>query len=204
MFLTGNPALRQPQVVGLDGDIAYTVGGDGTARRGSVQDARERLAEHYHYPPVLVHLALQEGSSVSNLRQEDGQNVVDVTSADGLTLTLHVDPETNQPSRIVSAGYQPNFGDVMMRTEFGNYQDTAGPAGFETQLTLPRLVTSRIDDFVVSELRVSISVDQDIDDLSAPRSGPLRVSPPSSRPTSRSRRWPPGCGSLAVSRIIAW
>ena len=168
MFLTGNPALRQPQVVGLDGDIAYTVGGDGTARRGSVQDARERLAEHYHYPPVLVHLALQEGSSVSNLRQEDGQNVVDVTSADGLTLTLHVDPETNQPSRIVSAGYQPNLGDVMMRTEFGNYQDTAGLAGFETQLTLPRLVTSRIDDFVVSELRVSISVDQDIDDLSAP------------------------------------
>ena len=176
MFLTGNPALRQPQIVGLDGDIAYTVGNDGTARRTSAEDARERLAEHYHYPPVLVHLALQEGATVSNLRQEGGQNVVDITSADGLTFTLHVDPETNYPSKIVSAGYHPNLGDVVLTTEFANYEDTAGLAGFETQLTVPRRITSRVDDFVVSELRVEISVDQDIDDLSAPEAA--RSAPP--------------------------
>jgi glyoxylase-like metal-dependent hydrolase (beta-lactamase superfamily II) len=173
MFLTGNPALRQPQVIGLDGDLAYTVGADGTAIRASAQDARDRLAEHYHYPPVLVYLALQEGSTVSNLRQEGGQNVVDVTSAAGLTFTLHADPETGLISMIVSAGYHPNLGDVTLTTEFGNYEDTAGLAGFETRLTLPRLITSRVDDLVVSEFRVEIAIDQDIDDLSAPEEARL-------------------------------
>ena len=176
MFLTGNPALRQPQTIGLDGDVAYIIAGDGTARRVSSEVAQARLAEHYHYPPVLVHLALQEGSSVSNLRQEAGQNVVDITSAAGQTFTMHVDPETGFPSKIVSAGYQPNLGDVTLTTEFANYEATAGLAGFETILTLPRGITSYVDTFVVSRLRVAVSIDQEIEDLSAPEDA--RSAPP--------------------------
>ena len=175
-FLTGNPALKQEQILGLDGDVAYTVGGDGTARRVGEQVARDRLADYYHHPVALVQLAHAEGSTVANLRQEGGANVVDVTSAEGGTYTMHIDAETNYPTQIVSSGYQANLGDVTLTTEFDDYQETGGLGGFQARLALPRRISSRVDEFPTWDLRVTVDVNQQIDDLGAPEDA--RSAPP--------------------------
>ena len=167
-FLTGNPVLRQEQVVGVDGNVAYNVGPDGTARRVGADVARARAAEFYHYPIALVQLAESEGTTVGNLRQEAGQDVVDVTSAGGELYTLHVDPETSHPSKIVSRGDHPHLGDVSLTTVFDDYQETGGLGGFQARLTLPRRITSMVDEWSTWELRVAIDVNQDLGDLSAP------------------------------------
>ena len=172
-FLTGN--VQQEQVLGLDGDVAYDVGGNGTARRGT-QVARDRLAEYYHHPVSLVQLALADGSVVGNLRHEGGDNVVDITSADGDTYTIHIDAETNYPSKIVSVGYHPTLGDVTLTTEFDDYRETGGFGGFQSRLTLPRRISARMDEFPTWDLRVSNDVDQQIVDLSAPEEA--RSAPP--------------------------
>ena len=167
-FLTGNPVLRQEQVLGLDGNVAYDGRSDGTARRVGEAVARARAAEFYHYPVALVQLAESEGATVSNLRQEDGQDVVDVTSPDGETYTLYVDPETKYPSKIVSSSDHPNLGDVTLTTEFDDYQATGGLGGFQARLTLPRRITARLDEWPTWDLRVAIDVNQDLGNLSAP------------------------------------
>ena len=167
-FLTGNPVFKQEQVIGLDGDVAYNVGGDGTARRVAAQVAADRKAEFYHHPVALAQLAMAEGSMVANLRQEDGQNVVDITSADGDTYTLYVDSETNWPSQIVSDGYNPNLGDVTITTEFDDYQETGGLGGFSARMILPRAVSVRMDDWPMWGLRVTTTTNQPIEDISAP------------------------------------
>ena len=167
-FLTGNPVLRQEQVLGLDGNVAYDGRSDGTARRVGEAVARARAAEFYHYPVALVQLAESEGATASNLRQEDGQDVVDVTSPDGETYTLYVDPETKYPSKIVSSSDHPNLGDVTLTTEFDDYQATGGLGGFQARLTLPRRITARLDEWPTWDLRVAIDVNQDLGNLSAP------------------------------------
>ena len=167
-FLTGNPSFNQEQVLGLDGDVAYDVGTDSTARRVAAQVAAERKAEFYHHPVALTQLAMLDGSMVTNLRHEDGQNVVDITSADGDTYTLYVDSETNWPSQIVSDGYNPNLGDVAITTEFDDYQETGGLGGFSTRMVLPRAVSVRIDDWPMWDLRVTTTTNQPIEDISAP------------------------------------
>ena len=167
-FLTGNPVFNQEQVFGLDGDVAYNIGANGTARRGSEQVARDRRAEYHHHPVALVQLALAASSTVGNLRQEDGQTAIDVTSADGSTYTLYVDPTTNWPSQIVSEGYHPNLGDVTLTTKFDDYQETGGLGGFQARLILPRRISARSDEWLTWDVRVSVDHSLEIEDISAP------------------------------------
>ena len=171
--------LRQEQVLGLglDRNVAYNGGPDGTARRVGEAVARARAAEFYHYPVALVQLADSEGATVSNLRQENGQDVVDVTSPDGETYTLYVDPETKHPSKIVSSTDHPNLGDVTFTTEFDDYQTTGGLGGFQARLTLPRRITARLDEWPTWDLRVEIDVNQDLGDLSAPEAARSAAEP---------------------------
>ena len=167
-FLTGNPSLRQEQTFGVDGDVGYDVAEDGTVRRVNEQVTADRMVELYHHPVALIKLALTEGSTVGNMRQEDGQDVVDVTSAAGDTYTIFIDPDTRFPSRIVSMGYNANLGDVVLTTRFDDYWEAGGLGGFGPRLTMPRQILSSIDNFTTWDLRVASSVDQDFGDLSAP------------------------------------
>ena len=48
-FFTGNPFVNQRQISAVDGDVAFDISADGTARRASSQVARDRQAELYHY-----------------------------------------------------------------------------------------------------------------------------------------------------------
>ncbi len=60
------------QIFGLDGDVAYDEQ-SGRTVRASERVAAERWAEMYHTPVGILLLALDETSSVSNLREEEGQ-----------------------------------------------------------------------------------------------------------------------------------
>ena len=89
---------------------------------------------------------------------------------------MHIDPGTKYPSKIVSVGYHPSLGDVTLTTEFDDYWETGGLGGFQSRLTLPRRIASRMDEFPIWDLRVTNDVDQQIDDLSAPEEA--RLAPP--------------------------
>lgn len=168
-FLTGNPVLGQEQTFGVDGDTAYNVTEDGEVSRAPAQTAAARRADHYHHPVSLIKLALTEGSTVGNLRQEGGQDAVDVTAASGETYTMYVDPATKFPTRIVSGGYDTVLGDVALTTSFEDYFETGGFGGFQARLTLPRGISTATENFVTSELRLDSATDRDLGDLSAPQ-----------------------------------
>ena len=159
-FPTGlAPVVRQ--IAGLDGDVAFNVSPAGDASRASSLVARERRGGLRHHPIGLLQAAAADGASVTNHREEDGRDVVDVVTADGDQYTLHVDATTRLPAKVVSAGSHNNLGDVALETEFGEYADQNG-------LRLPTLFVSRIDRYTVGELRVSNSVNAATSDLAAP------------------------------------
>ena len=165
-FLTGSPLYGVRQVYGLDGDVAYDEQTDG-AVRASERVAADRWAEMYHNPIGIVVLALDETSSVSNLREEEGQQVVDVVAANGTQFTLFVNGETWLPSKVMSSTYHPNLGDVAIETRFEDYGETGGLGGFQARLTLPRGYTTTLDRYTVSEYRVTTDPHGPLDDLAA-------------------------------------
>ena len=166
-FLTGNPVYGTQQTYGLDGDVAYDELGERTVR-ASARVAGDRRAEMYHNPIGIVLLGLDETSTASNLREEAGQQVVDITAADGTQFTLVVDGDTGLPSKVSSSTYDPNLGDVAVETLFEDYAETGGLGGFGARLTLPRVYTTTLDRFTVSTYRVTTTPDAQLDDLAAP------------------------------------
>ena len=167
-YLTGNPRFDERHVTAVDGDVAFDVSPDDTAERVSSQVARDRKAALYHSPVGIIQAATAEGATVSNLRQENGHDVVDVTTVDGDQHMLYVDSETRLPAKVMSASYNANLGDVTMETEFDTYGETGG-LGFQARLTLPRQITWKLDRFVTAEYIVSsTAVDGEIGDLAAP------------------------------------
>lgn len=166
-FLTGNPLFGVRQTFGLDGDVAYDESGGNTVR-ASDQVAADRWAEMYRNPIGIVLLALDETSTVSNLREEGANQVVDITAANGVQFTLSVNTETGFPRQVTHSAYHPNLGDVSVETVFENYAETGGLGGFQARLTLPRNYTTTLDRFTVSEYRTTSENDGAIDDLSAP------------------------------------
>ena len=150
-------------VTGMDKNVAYNIGQGGPQRAASAV-AQERHAHFYHHPLTLLQAALAEGEAaavVGNLRQEMGHEMVDITTADGSALTLHVDAETNQVLMITSMDYNSHLGDVVTATSFGDFADAGG-------LMLPQAITNTIDGLPGRELRVSHVVNADIADLAAP------------------------------------
>ena len=168
-FFTGNPLVDQRQISAVDGDVAFDISADGTARRASSQVARDRQAELYHYPVGLIQAATAEGATVSNLMQENGQDVVDITTAEGDQFTLFVDSETNFPAKIVSTGYDSNLGDVALETVFDAYAESGRLEGFQARLTLPRRIRWSVDRFQTAEIIANTLINGEIGDLAAPQ-----------------------------------
>ena len=168
-YLTGNPINGRQQTTGSDGDVAYNINDDGEVSRASAKVAMERQADQYDHPAALVHLALSDETTVvANLRQEDGQDVVDITAPGGQTYTMYVDSATKFPSSIVTTSYDTVLGDVTRATHFEDYFETGGFGGFQARLILPRGIGSSIDDFTIWELRVDSATNRELDDLGAP------------------------------------
>src|SRR5258706_3086165 len=125
-FLFAN-ANTQRQDQGLDGNVAYNLGMDGTATRASATALRDRRIEMLHNPIVIVRAALDEpNTTVSGLRTAQNQQIVEIKTAKGEMLTLAIDATTKLPTRVTSMIDNPNMGDVAIDTAFLDYSDVGG------------------------------------------------------------------------------
>jgi glyoxylase-like metal-dependent hydrolase (beta-lactamase superfamily II) len=153
-------------VEGLDGDVAYLVGGNGAAQQLDGAAARARQAQYYHHPLMLVRAALDQESpmaaTVSDLRDEMGETVVDIATSDGIQLSLFVDPDSGLPSRISSMSSDVNLGDVTITSTFSDWAITEGG------LRLPGTIRRMVDEFPALDLTVSYDVSPAGEDVSAP------------------------------------
>lgn len=139
----------QTQVQGVDGEVAYNIGGNGVPARTSAAAAADRRAERYHHPLVLLRAALAPSAQLSAVRTEGAERVIDVTTDAGpITLAVGAD---NRPTRIESPGTHINLGDVVLTTAFADYGAADG-------LQLPGRLTTRVDDFTTGEYRVTSHV----------------------------------------------
>jgi len=137
----------QQQIFGVDGEIGYTLGADGTASRVSDAVAKDRLRDFYHHPITAVRGALMPGATLSNPRTSSGQRVVDVVSDRKIAYTLAMDARTNLPTRVVSMTDNSNLGDVAIETTFADYRDVNG-------LKMPFRITTKTDKYTTSDIRV--------------------------------------------------
>ncbi|MFN8059195.1 MAG: MBL fold metallo-hydrolase [Vicinamibacterales bacterium] len=160
-FLTGNPSPAR-QFSAVDGEVAFSVTGEGVLTRQPPYVARERRAQGRHVPVGIMRLALVPNPKLSNLRSEGGHELLDVTDVDGTVLTLVVDPSTNLPLGVRSTTYHPNLGDVVLETTFAKY------AAIEC-VQWPGQYTTTLDGLPVARLEASTTTpNADVTDLVAP------------------------------------
>jgi glyoxylase-like metal-dependent hydrolase (beta-lactamase superfamily II) len=152
-------------VEGLDGAEAYNVGGNGAVQPLAGLAERQRQAAYYHHPLPLLQAALAEDAAmpamVSNLREEMGETVVDVTTGDGVQLSLYLDPDTGLPSRISSMSSDVNLGDATLTSEFSDWAEAGG-------LLLPGTITRTVDEYPSQDLAVSSTLNAPAGDVGAP------------------------------------
>ncbi len=172
-FVAANTA-PQPQILGVDGDVAYNVAANGTAARQLDEAAKDRLMELNHHPIGILRAALAPGTQLSNLRKDGNDNVVDITTAQGAKVTLYVDSGTKLPSKVVSmtAPVANNpLGDSAIETSFANYTDAGG-------LKLPSRITTRTDKYTTADYQISKStVNGDLGDVAAPEAAKSAPAP---------------------------
>ncbi|HUE85939.1 MAG TPA: MBL fold metallo-hydrolase [Vicinamibacterales bacterium] len=180
----------QPQVQGLDGEVAYNVAPNGNAARVTAQATGDRRADFYHHPIVLVAAALAPGASVANVRSEGAERLADITTDEGMRLVMAVD-ESGRPTRIESRSYHANLGDVTLSTHFADYQENAG-------VMLPGHVRTKVDEFTTAEVRFPVQrVDAAIDDLAAPSAVTSAALPTPAAPNVVAEQVAPGVWLLA-------
>jgi len=165
----------QKQVIGVDGDVGYTVAANGTAARMANAAAKDRRADMFHHPLTIVRAALDPAAKLANPREANSQRVVDVTTANGLQFTLAIDGSTKLPTRVVSMTDNTNLGDVAVETTFDDYQNVDG-------LKLPAHLTTKTDKYLTADIRATRqTIDGNAGDLSAPAaaaSAPAIAGPP--------------------------
>src|SRR5690606_9388842 len=133
--------LVQRQAQGVDGDVAYNVAPDGTARRAGDAAAEQRRIEMLHHPITIVRAALDPGATIANLRTDGNDQLADVPTADGKRLPLAIDASTHLPSRVISMADNANLGDVAIVTTFADYENVDG-------IQLPRRLTTMMDKYL--------------------------------------------------------
>jgi hypothetical protein len=160
-FLFAGNLVTRPHI-GVDADVAYNISADGKTTRASERDARDRRLELLHHPVTIVRAALDPASTLANLRQEGDDDLIDVTTARGDTLTLAVNRTTKLPSRVQHKAAHPNLGDVTITTAFESYQDVNG-------LKLPSKFVTTIDKYPQLTIDVTANhINVDAPNLAAP------------------------------------
>lgn len=160
-FTTGFPAINQRVIQASDGDVAFDVAANDNVRRLAAQTGRDRHAELYHHPLVLLREALGGEATVGALVEEEGYEVVGVTLADGHTFTLRMDAATGLLTGIESLAHQPYLGDVVISTSFSDWEESG-------ELLLPSTISQKLDRYPNGDFSLSSEVNAEIQDLSAP------------------------------------
>lgn len=167
----------------LDGDVAYNPPAPGAGGRGGAapiaparqgpQVVRDRRLDMLHHPLTLVRAALDPMARATNVRQNGTERSVDITTAQGDTLTLTVD-SLNRPVSIRTAVYHANLGDTQRITTFGAYENLDG-------VRLPKRIVTRLDTWVEYDIGVmKHTLDADLSALAAPdatRAQPMPAPP---------------------------
>jgi len=162
----------QKLVNGVDGTLAYNIAASGAVTRAPAAAATDRRIEIFHHPITAVRAALDPTASVTNAHTMNNQSMVDVTTADGVTFMLAVDPTTNLPTRVTSRTDNTNLGDVVLETSFADYRDAGG-------VQVPGRIATKIDDFTTGEYTIaSHAIDGDAGDLAAPADAAKATPPP--------------------------
>jgi len=150
------------QNAGVDGDVAYAVAAGNRVTRQPQTVAKARRFELILSHPIgIVRAALDPAAKVTNLRHEATNDLVDVTTASGETVTLAVDRTTHLPASVSMASDQPYLGDVKNETDFLDYEDVNG-------VKLPTHFVTRIENWKESDVTVKNTVNGAADDLAAP------------------------------------
>jgi len=149
----------------IDGDVAYNVGPDGTARPGG--GAAGRQIEMLRHPITILRAALEEGATIGPLREAGDADVVDITTAKGHEIALAVDRETKLPHSVSNGTFNGILGDVAVVTTFSEYEDVDG-------VMLPKRIRTIVDEdyeFLQREIVVvTNTLDADASHLAAPES----------------------------------
>ena len=160
----------------LDGDVAFNINAAGAATRAPVAAARARRMELLAHPVVIVRVALDPKSTVSNVRKSGGLDLVDVTTPFGDALTLAIHPSSSLPAAVSWVGPDGNLGDLTYRAAFTGYQPVSGvlmPTGINTTIDFRSVVQQKL--YVDRQ-----AVDAQVGDLAAPpavRNAPAPVAP---------------------------
>ncbi|MGV3592040.1 MAG: MBL fold metallo-hydrolase [Gammaproteobacteria bacterium] len=164
----------QPVHQVLDGAIAYDVPTNGAARRASDVAARQRRMELLAQPVMAVRTALDPASRLSGPRNENGLQLVDVTTADDAQYTLAIDAASSLPAWVQWIGPHENLGELRYRAEYSGWAPVGG-----LQLPMSFNTVSDFRDTVMLRLHVDrYEIDAAIDELAAPdavRSAPAPV-----------------------------
>ena len=162
---------------GLDGNVAWDNDEDGNAVRLTERAALDRRIELLHHPIAILYAAFDQTAKVANYRERDNLELVDVTTANGDTVTLGIDKTTKLPASVASRTNQPNLGDVMIETSFSDYEAAGG-------LKLPRHIVTKIDKWVRSDIRVSKNTLNAPVNLAAPDAVRAELPAPANPPIS--------------------
>lgn len=176
-FLYFASPAPQKQVQGVDGDVAFNVGANGTPARVPGRTGNDRHAEFYHHPLTVLQAALDPAAKLTNVRTEGAQLVIDVIVPAGVPLTLAADRATKRPARVTTRTHHIYFGDVTIETSFADYQDVGG-------LLLPTVLTTKTDRWTTMEVQVAKSaVNGDVGNTSAPPASAPPPAPPAQNVT---------------------
>jgi len=137
-----------PQVSGIDGNVAYDIGPDGSARRSHEDVASDRLSSYYHHPLPLMRAVLTGAAALGNVRNDGGYTLADVTLESGKTFILAVDTGSKLPAYISSTDHHYYFRDVTRKTGFADYMAVG-------DVTLPAEISQSFDEFHVFRIQAT-------------------------------------------------
>lgn len=175
-YPTGNMApVRQRQ--GVDGDVAYNVGTDGSMTRVFGQAAVDRVNDLLHHPVGFLQAAWAPGAEVTEDPPRGQQRWIRLNVA-GNRFAIAVDPVTGLPVKTQKVTYHPMLGDVMLETEFSDWRDVNG-------LKLPMRMTQRLAErWVLSDIRLTAAtVNTDVGDIAASAAARATTAPAPVVPT---------------------
>ena len=182
------------QNMAIDGDVAWNVNENGKAVRLTSQAARDRRLELLRHPITILRAAFDPGSKSSNYRESGNLRMVDITASNGDMVSLSLNAATWLPASVRSTSDQPNLGDVAVETFFGDYEDVNG-------LKLPRRLTTQIDRWVQSDIRVSKNTVNGEAGEPGRTGGHERGTARASEPSDRGHRRACRTGNLVAGRV---
>jgi glyoxylase-like metal-dependent hydrolase (beta-lactamase superfamily II) len=169
-----------PNTVYLDGRIAYNIGQNGRAVRGTEAAARSRRLDMFNNPVVIVRIALDPSTKLSNVRTQGKLQLVDVVTATDDKLTLAIDNASHLPAWVSWMERNENLGDVTLRTAYTGYLPFKGillPMGYNTTMDFRNVTAAKIyvDKYAVDDSIADLAAPRDLQSVPAPEPAPPPV-----------------------------